>query len=81
MGNESFKLGEPTAREIEKAMLDRVIMFAANDEGKIRSGIISVLTGVNDKARRTYLWNKLDREARNKIRQEKKKFSTKQTRE
>ena len=68
-----FELGkEPSPEErerlIEKAMLDTVLKTAGNEESRVREGIIAALSGVNDKARRTYLWNQLERKALRKIR-------------
>lgn len=70
---EGFKLGEPSAAEIEEAMVHKVLEVAGGDEYKVRDGIIKALFGVNDKARRTYLWNLLQRKAIEKIRRDRKK--------
>ena len=55
--------------DCEQKMLKVVLEFAGDDEKMIREGIIKALEGVNDKARRVYLWNTLNRAAENKIRQ------------
>jgi len=56
----------------EKALLDVVLETAGADENKIRDGVIKALRGVNDKARRTYLWNVLSTTAKSKIRRAQK---------
>ncbi len=68
-----FELGkDPSPEEQEelrqKAMLNTVLQIADNKESQVREGIIAALDGVNDKARRTYLWNQLERKAIRKIR-------------
>ena len=73
-----LKLGEPpTAEEkerlIEKAMLETVLQAAGGDESKIREGIIKALNKVDDPARRTYLWNTLQRKASERIRRQQHK--------
>ncbi|MEX2013667.1 MAG: hypothetical protein WD897_02020 [Parcubacteria group bacterium] len=60
---------------IERGLLDRVIEVAGDDEKRIRPGIIKALCGVNDRARRTYLWHTLSTAARKKIRRARKKFN------
>jgi len=61
-------LGETSAKEIERAMLDTVLKIAGDDENKIREGIITALRKETEPARRTYLWNTLQTKARRKIR-------------
>ncbi len=60
---------------VEKELLNTVLEVAGDDEKMVRDGIIKALHGVNDKARRIYLWNKLDREARGRIRRARRKFA------
>ena len=56
----------------EKALLDVVLQTADGDENRIRDGVIKALRGVDDKARRTYLWNQLSTTAKSKIRRARK---------
>lgn len=58
----------------EKKLLATVIEVAGDMEDMIPAGVAKALRGVNDKARRTYLWNILSREAKVKIRRARKKF-------
>ncbi len=58
----------------EKELLAIVTEVAGDMEDRIPVGVAKALRGVNDKARRTYLWNVLSREAKGKIRRARKKF-------
>lgn len=51
----------------EKLLLDAVLEVAGDNEKMIPDGIVKALRGINDKARRTYLWNILTRAATQKI--------------
>jgi len=62
-----------TEEETEKKMLDTVLEVAGDNENMIRVGVIKALHDVHDKARRTYLWNELDRKARERIRRARRK--------
>jgi hypothetical protein len=64
---------EKAEKELEKKLLDTVLEVAGDNETMIRDGIIKALRNENDKARRTYLWNVLDRRAKEKIRRARKK--------
>lgn len=60
----------------EKKMLDIVLGVAGDNENMIRAGLIKALQGQNDKARRKYLWNILNRSAEGRIKLARKKAST-----
>lgn len=64
---------ERAEKELEKRLLDTVLEVAGDDETMVREGIIKALRDENDKARRTYLWNVLDRRAKERIRRARKK--------
>lgn len=64
---------EKAEKELEKKLLDTVLEVAGDDETMVREGIIKALRDENDKARRTYLWNVLDRKAKERIRRARKK--------
>lgn len=61
-------------KELEQRLLDTVLEVAGDNEAMVRDGIIKALCGENDKARRTYLWNLLDRKAKERIRRARRKF-------
>ena len=58
---------------VEKELLDVVLGVAGDDGNMIREGVIKALRGIDDKARRTYLWNELTRRATEKLRQARRK--------
>lgn len=64
-------MGENLSRDDE--LLDTVLGVAGDDEKMIRDGITKALRGVNDKARRTYLWGELARRATKRIRDARRK--------
>ena len=66
---------EDAARARERELLDVVLEVAGDDEEMIRGGVIKALHGVDDKARRTYLWNLLTKKAKKKIRRARRKFA------
>lgn len=51
----------------EKELLAAVIEVAGDNEKMIEAGIKKALQGTSDRARRTYLWNTLARQAKKKI--------------
>jgi len=59
----------------EKELVGKVIEVAGCDEKEIPRGVRKVLQGINDKARRTYLWNALSKAAKEEIRRAQKKYS------
>lgn len=61
-------------KERQEKLLDIVLEVAGDNEAMVRDGIIKALRNENDKARRTYLWNVLDRKARERIRRARRKF-------
>jgi hypothetical protein len=61
--------------DTEKKLLERVLQVAGDQENMIRAGITKALSGENDRARRTYLWNTLRREAQRKIRHARRKYT------
>lgn len=63
------------SNDIEKRLLDTVLEVAGDDENMIRDGIVKALRGENDKARRTYLWNELNRRAKERIRRARQRFA------
>ncbi len=63
-----------TEKEYQRKLLEIVFEVAGDNEGMIDDGIIRALRGVNDKARRTYLWNVLSRAAAARIRRARRKF-------
>lgn len=67
------KPGPSQEKSAEEKLLDVVLEEAGDDESMVRNGIIKALNGVNDKARRTYLWNELDRKAKERIRRARRK--------
>ena len=67
--------------DFEKDLLEIVTEFAGDNENMIRGGIIKALIGQNDNARRKYLWNILDRRAREKIRTAKRKVAREKEKE
>lgn len=60
-------------KSAEEKLLDVVLEEAGDNEDMIRNGIIKALRDVNAKARRTYLWNELDRKAKERIRRARRK--------
>jgi hypothetical protein len=64
---------EKAEKELEKKLLDTVLEVAGDNETMVREGIIKALRNENDKARRAYLWNVLDKKAKEKIRRARKK--------
>ncbi|MFI5260353.1 MAG: hypothetical protein ACHQU0_00980 [Candidatus Paceibacteria bacterium] len=51
----------------EKQLLIKVIEVAGDNSSMIDAGIRKALQGINERARRTYLWNLLKREATKQI--------------
>ena len=66
---------EEAEKRKQKELLDTVLSVAGDNEDMIREGIIKALQEVNDKARRTYLWNILERKARERIRRSRQKYA------
>ena len=60
----------------EKKLLAEVVAVTGDMEEMIPKGVTKALRGVNDAARRTYLWNILTRKAKERIRRARRKFST-----
>ena len=52
----------------EKALLDQVLAYAGEDFTKIRKGIALALRDESFRPRRNYLWQRLERAAKAKIR-------------
>ena len=58
----------------DEILLVRVLEVAGDNEKMIRDGVIKALYGINDPARRTYLFGELSRKATKKIRAARRKF-------
>lgn len=52
-----------------QARLKKVLEYAQNDLSRVRDGIIGALKGVDEKGRRTYLWNQLKARAERTIKE------------
>ncbi|OGG49316.1 hypothetical protein A3G63_01850 [Candidatus Kaiserbacteria bacterium RIFCSPLOWO2_12_FULL_52_8] len=52
----------------DKKLLDKVMEVAGANENRIHDGIVVTLRGTHDRARRSYLWRKLEKAAIAKIR-------------
>lgn len=57
----------------EKGLLEAVLEHTGDMETMIAEGVTKALRGVNDKARRTYLWNILSTAAKQRIRRAQQK--------
>lgn len=62
-------------KKLQEKLLDIVIEVAGDNENMIRDGISKALRGVNNEARRAYLWNELSRMAKEKIRRARQKVA------
>ena len=56
-------MGKSTFGQDGQERLKRVLEYAGNDLSEVRQGIIHALRDVNEKGRRTYLWNQLKKRA------------------
>lgn len=61
-------------KKYQKELLEIVLEVAGDDAKMIDDGIIKALRGVNEEARRTYLWNTLSKAAAAEIRRVRQKY-------